>query len=129
MHHKLNVYIFEKNPEFAKKRNNHKLFREVLVHQLVQPFLDLQSEREVQVRGRPSVVKTKRKIEVDDDVRLSGKHYASKKYPRRKCCCCAYKINKHTGKRTHKRTNNFCETCEKYICPSCFKNFHSKSQL
>ena len=33
----------DKNPEFEERRNSHKLYREILVHQLVQPYLDEKS--------------------------------------------------------------------------------------
>jgi B-box zinc finger. len=42
---------------------------------------------------------------------------------------CAYKIDPQTGKRTNKRTVNYCEKCEKYVCENCFKDFHTRSSI
>ena len=64
---------FEKYPDFAKRRSSHKLFREILVHQLVQPYLHAKSEKEYQARS-PLLAKSKCKIAVDDDFHLRGKH-------------------------------------------------------
>ena len=120
---------FEKNPEFAKKPSAHKIFREVLVHQLVQPYLDKRSETETTVEKRQPAPKKARRVATDDSVRLSGKHYPTKKYPRRKCCYCAYKIVAHTGQRKNTRTNYYCVKCNKYICRLCFASFHTNSRL
>jgi len=121
------IYI-EKNPEFAKKRNSHTIYREILVHQLVQPYLEEKNMNSIESKGRKQSQSGKHKIDVPDNVFLCGKHYATKRYPRRRCCCCAYQRNA-CGKRQNTRTNNFYETCGKYICHACFKNFHSKSKL
>ena len=121
------IYL-EKNPEFGEKRNSHKLYREVLVHQLVQPYLEMKNETAFEARGRQAMHEKRRKIDVPDDIRLLGKHYASKKYPRRKCCFCAYRLNS-SRKRQNTRTNNYCEKCGKYVCHACFKNFHTQSKV
>ena len=118
---------FAKNADFAGRRGSHKLFREVLVHQLFQPYLDKIANEEMTSKRMIQVaVKQQR---VDDDVRLIEKHYVTKKETRRKCSNCAYKINQETGKRKNTRTHDFCEKCKKYICCKCFKYFHTASNL
>lgn len=75
-----------------KKRNCHKQFREMLVHELVQPYLDDKKEAAVHNMGRPSLEPASvSKVDVLDATRLSGTHYPSKMTPGRKCCMCAYK--------------------------------------
>ena len=83
---------FMKNPELAKKRSAHKKFRELLVHALVQPLLDRKSDDLVETRGRPDVsIQPVSRRNISDIVRLTGKHFATKKTPRRKCTVCGYK--------------------------------------
>ena len=45
------VIYFQKNPDFQKKKNSHKKFREILAHELVQPLLDKRAEGEHVVPG------------------------------------------------------------------------------
>lgn len=124
------LLFFKKNPQLQKKKNASKKFREMLVYEMVQPFLYEQADNLTQPAGRPSLEpKTKSKVDVLDSTRLTGKHYASKRNPRRKCCVCAYKRDPNTGKRSNKRTVNYCAKCEKYVCERCFKDFHSKSKI
>jgi len=122
------ILFHKKYPELGKKKNAHKKFREMLVHELVQPYLDERSNKDIEQRGRPcqnpAVVS---KVDVDHATRLAGKHFSSTKFPRRRCCMCGYQKNPRTGKRSDKKTNNFCEKCQKYICENCFANFHTKS--
>ena len=121
------IYV-EKHPECSKRRNSHKLYCEILVYQVVEPYLQKKSEDAIEPRAGKQMQSGNRKIDVPDDVRFLGKHYATKKHPRIKCCCCAYKLNAQR-KRQNTRTSNFCEKCGKYVCQSCFKNFHTQSKL
>ena len=123
--------FMQKNEIFAKKKNSHKRYREMLIHELVQPLLQKRNDDEpVSNMGRPAHPKARGNLsDIQDDVRLRGRHYAIKKHPRRKCTMCGYKKDKTTGKRTNKRTVNYCEKCKKYVCEKCFPAFHTKSQL
>ena len=123
--------FFEKNPEFAKKKNSHKIFRLELVHEMVQLYLDIRTDEELETRGRHISMTTMphSRRQTDDNVRLRGKHFAVRMDVRRKCTMCAYKRNPSTGKRMNTRTNDYCEKCEKYVCKSCFKTFHTVSKL
>ena len=98
------LLFFKKFPEFEKKKYSHKKFRDMLIHEMVQRYLDAKAADLVQKAGRPSLEpKPISKIDVLDATRLTGKHYPSKLNPRRKCSMCAYKINPQTGKRNNKR--------------------------
>ena len=123
--------FMEKNPDFARKRGPHRRFREMLIHELVQKLLEKRNNDEPPSNmGRP-VLHPRRgnRISIQDNVRLTGRHYVVKKYPRRKCSLCGYKKNNDTGKRSNKRTLDYCEKCQKYLCVNCFKDFHTKSRL
>ena len=69
------VLYFVAHPYLAKKRQEHKLFRIQLVHDLAQPLLDSQASVENEVHspipGRTSVSHT----------RLQGKHFAESRPP------------------------------------------------
>ena len=41
--------FFEKNPEFERKRNSRKKYREMLIHELVQPLLHKWNDDEQQI--------------------------------------------------------------------------------
>eukprot|EP00795_Rhopilema_esculentum_P007373 gene7373-13113_t len=73
---------FAKNTDFAGRRGSHKLFREVLVHQLVQPYLDKIANEEMTSKRMIEVAVKQRRV--DDDVRLIGKHYVTKKRNKKK---------------------------------------------
>ena len=123
------VLFTHKYPEFTKKRSSHKKFREMLVHELVQPLLDQRAAAFVEVKGRPAQPKSIPKQKVDPNIRLTGKHFRKTRNPRSKCCVCAYKINPKTGKRFDKKTVDYCYKCEKYVCENCFEDFHTKSNI
>ena len=40
------MLFFEKNPEFGRKRNSHKRYQEMLIHELVQPLLHKRNDDE-----------------------------------------------------------------------------------
>lgn len=102
-----------KNSEFGRKRNSHKRYREMLIHELVQSLLYKRNDDEPPTNmGRPSEPKKRSRINVQDDIRLRGRHYATKKHPKRKCTMCGCKKNKATGKRTNKHTLNYYEKCQ-----------------
>ena len=68
------VVYFSKNPEFKKKKQFHKLFNEMVVHELVQLLLDKQANGEYPISGpgrRP----------VNHDTRLKGRHFSVSKHP------------------------------------------------
>ena len=76
------ILFFAKYPELKKKKNAHKYFREMLIHELVQPYLDDKMETAVQGVGRPSLQPASvSKVDVPDATRLMGKHYPSTKNP------------------------------------------------
>ena len=111
---------FEKYPDFRKKNNSRKIFRLTLVHEMVQPYLDEITDEEFETRGRQRSVATAThsRRQIDDNVRLRGKHFAVRMDPRRKCSLCGYKRNPTTGKRMNTCPKDYCEKCDKYICKS-----------
>lgn len=117
-----------KFPKFASKRSSHKRFREILLHELVQPFLDkCEDDR---LAGRYAIKDDPlARRGTTPQARLQGKHYSSIHADRRKCTVCAYKINPNTGKRFDKKTKTFCAKCDKHMCQRCFSHFHTSSNL
>lgn len=67
------------------KYTSHKRFRQIFIHELVQPLPDAKSTENVYPSSGPQPV-------LMDDPRLKGKHFPKSKYPTRKCCAvCGYK--------------------------------------
>ena len=122
----INAYILfcHFNPEFSKRNRSHYRFRELLIHELVQPLLndraDPNNVAQQENRGRPNDI---------DSTRLRGKHFAISRFPvRRTCTSCGYQKNEH-NKQTRKKTCNYCEKCKLFICKQCFTKFHTKSRM
>ena len=89
--------FFEKNPESGRKRNNHKRYQEMLIHKLVLPLLHKGNNNEPLTNmGCPSQANKRSRINVEYDIHLRGRHYVTKKHPRRKCTICGYKKNQQT---------------------------------
>ena len=89
--------FFEKSPEFRRKRNNHKRYQEMLIHKLVLPLLHKENNNEPPTNmGCPSQANKRSRINVQYDIHLRGRHYVTKKHPRRKCTICGYKKNQQT---------------------------------
>ena len=121
---------FISNPDFAKKRGSHKRIRTLLVHEMAQKYLDLRedSEKPHSRASRSSETTTNKRVSAA--TRLTGKHYAVSKYPKKKkCSSCAYRISESTKKRLGTQTCNYCPKCDAFICKRCFRDFHSKSLL
>ena len=113
------VIYFNKNPEFSKKRQPHKLFREILAHHLVQPILDKRAEGDCDIAG-PG------RRSMGNELRFRGKHFSVSKYPTRKSCkVCAYK-KKPNGQQRKTKTSNYCEKCKVFVCKICFATYHTK---
>lgn len=128
------ILFTHKHPEAQKKRRSHKMFRQMLVHELVQPLFDQKAESYVERKGRLAqdrnpVVQPGPKPNFDPSVRLTGKHFRKTKHPRARCCVCGNRKNPVTGKRTDKKTNDYCRKCNKYVCEECFEDFHTKSYI
>ena len=118
------VLYFAAYPDFAKQCQAHKLFRVQLAHELVQPLLDAKAAVGNNVH---SPVPGRRSIE--DDVRLQGKHFAESRHPKRgRYASCGYKKGKD-NKYKDTKTSNYCTKCDKFICKSCFKLYHTKSYV
>ena len=70
-------------PMLKQKRQAHRAYRTVLIHELVQPLLYLKNSEIVD--GRQSTTHEKR---------LKGKHFPSSRHPQRKrCAVCTYTRN------------------------------------
>ena len=120
---------FCKNPQLAKKRQAHKKFRLVLVHELVQPLLDVR-DATLESRSTPNYKPNPRSRRSESAAnRLVGKHYNESQAKRKKCTMCAYQKIPGRNKRKNKRTNDYYPKCKVHICEDCFKDFHSKSQI
>ena len=63
---------------------------------MVQTYLDYKADTAVMKGGRPSQSSQESKVKITNDVRLVGKHYASKNELRWKCSICASKIKSLT---------------------------------
>ena len=112
------------HPSFASNNRKHKYFRHLLIHEMVQPFLDARANPEttnmLSTPGRPADI---------DVLRLRGKHFPISMYPKRKTCtACGYKTDKN-GKQSRKKTSNYCEKCDLYVCKDCFEKFHTRSKI
>ena len=76
--------------------------------------------------------KTGRKSDVNDPLRLTGRHFADyipatpcKREPTRRCVVC-YASNKN-GKKIRKETRIWCPDCEVALCNiPCFKIYHTQ---
>ena len=94
----------------------------MLVHELVQPYLDNKANPNLDTsvtRGQlPSI----------PSVRLSGKHFPSSNYPVHKSCVvCAYE--KNAGKYKKTKTSNFREKCNVFVCKNCFERYHTNNHI
>jgi len=113
------VVYFSKNPNFQKKKNSHKLFREA--YELVQPLLDRRADGDVNLSSG--------RLSVSDDKRLKGKHFAESRHPKRgRCVKCSSDKNVR-GFPKDTKTSNFCQKCDAFICKTCFKVFHTSSRV
>ena len=116
------VIYFHHNPDFKKKRCPHKTLRQMLAHELVQPYLDSKANPDLDT----SV--TRGKLPSIPSIRLSGKHFPSSNHPVRKSCVvCAYEKN-NAGKYKKTKTSNLCEKCNVFVCKNCFEWYHTHSQ-
>ena len=110
------VLYFCANPDLAKKRQAHKLFRIQLVYELVQPLLNCIADGEGDIHS-PGVG---RKTSLDE-LRLKGKHFPERLHPKRgRCSVCGYKKGPNKKYKDIK-TSNYCRKCEKFICKGCFE--------
>lgn len=104
------------HPDILPARRRHRVFRTVLIHELVQPLIDINNDN----------VTSQKQINTNE-TRLRGKHFRSSKHPKRAACSvCAYKRGKD-GKQSRRKTSQFCKKCGKFICKYCFDSFHTKS--
>ena len=113
------VIHFHNNPDNSKKYQAHKKFRLELIHSMVQPLLNRRSSEIVWRSNSLNAVES----------RLIGKHFPVSKYPQKKCCTvCGFKKNA-TGKKSFKKTTQYCEKCQKFICKDFFSIYHTKSAI
>ena len=90
------VLYFTGNPELAKKRQSHKKFRVMLVHELVEPLLQKRNESTSGPGRQP----------LSASPRLKGKHCPISCHPKRgRCTVCSHEKSNPTGK--EKGTKNF----------------------
>ena len=104
------VVYFHRNPQFKQRTQAHRLYREILAHELMQPFLDKRANGGYDnMRGpgcRPN----------DHSTRLKGKHFAVSQHPTRKSfVICAYQ-KKPKGKYKQTKTSNYCPKCKVFVC-------------
>ena len=82
----------------------------MLIHEFVQPHLDVRTDNLVKTRERISTpVLSQTRRQTDGNVQVRGKHFMVRRNPRRKCGLCAYKFSETSGKRIKTRTNDHCE--------------------
>ena len=116
------VVYFNKNIEFSKRRQAHKLFHEILGHELVQLLLDKHSNGDIDVVG-PA------RRSVSNHVRLKGKRFSVSKHPMRKICVTFAYQKTADGKQKKTKTSNFCEKCSVFVCKTCFALWHNISDV
>ena len=117
----VNAWIIYKSNFPTNKIKSHKLFREHLVEELVQPLLTLRASPSC-----PAYLQSSRQKTSTIEVRLSGKHFSYKSKERRRCAVCSEKPSPVTGRRLNKRTQNFCPKCKVHLCfGKCFELYHT----
>ena len=111
----------QQSPSSKTVDRKHKVFRETLAHQLVRKLLDRRADTDIASPpgpGRP-IISTHRT--------WLGKRFMTKRPSPRLCICCVYKRTRH-GNLVDKKTNDYCEKCQKHIC-QCFKKYHTMSDI
>ena len=76
------VLFFAVRPEFSKKKEKHKKFREALVHELLQPLLDQYAS------GNLNLPRPGRRSNISA-TRLTGKHFPETAAVRKRCVVCS----------------------------------------
>lgn len=122
IHNKLNGPFPLWKTRIGKKKQSHKLYRHALVHQLVQPLLELRSNP-----GQLNIPGPGRKP-LRNDQRLGGKHFPQHTQKRKRCVVCAYQKNEN-GKYKDTKTVNYCPKCDKHICIGFFETYHTRSNF
>ena len=102
---------------FSKRRQGHKLFCEILAHELVQLLLDERSNGDIDVEG-PG------RRSVGNDVKLKRKHSSVSKHPIRKSCVVHTKKKLMTNKKRQKH-----QTFAKNVLPSTIPNVMFRSKF
>ena len=92
----------------------------MLVHELVQPYLDLIEATEPTGNSAAMAEPKSFCCKATADMWLVRKHVMSKHSVRRNCSLCAYEVNPETGKRKDTKTNDYCEKCETHVLPLLF---------
>ena len=114
---------FHRNPQFKRRKEAHRLYRDLLVHELMQLFLDKHTNGGYDKMQRPG------RRPNDHSTRLKGKHFAVSQHPTRKnCVICAYQ-KKPNGKYKQSKTSNYCPKCKDFACKNCFEKYHTRSSI
>lgn len=117
----LNSFIIFKTNFPTSHINTHRLYRLELVHELVQPLLDLRSDSD-------QLPYSKGRKGTSADKRLVGKHFAYKSTKRNRCVVC-YKDKTEKGSRKDKKIMTVCQKCNLHMCiGSCFEKYHTRSK-
>ena len=112
------------HPNFASNNRKHKYFRHLLIHEMVQPLLYTRAIPET-----TNMLSTPGRRADIDVLRLRGKHFPISMYPKQKTCtACGCKTDKK-GKQSRKKTSNYYEKCDLYICKDCFEKFYTSSKI
>ncbi|CAB3997230.1 Hypothetical predicted protein [Paramuricea clavata] len=92
------------NPAFKDVYRKHKVFREILAHQLVQKLLDRRANPNVASPPGPD------RPAQTNEKRLLGKHFASRHDVRKRCVACS---TKRTAEGKYVDKNNYCHKSAK----------------
>ena len=115
----LNSWLIFRTNFPSSRLKSHRMFRIQLVHELVQPYLDMRATAGLS-RGRQSV---------SPDRRLQGKHFPYKSIRRLRCVVCSKKRTP-AGQRKDTKTMVFCPKCNVHMClGTCFEEFHTRSSI
>ena len=110
----LNSHILYNNIQQSKCKSSvsQKEFRIMLSYALAAPL-----QYQLQSVGRPPKDRSLN--------RLKGKHFPSKKHPRKRCIVCSKKRTPE-GKYKDTKTNSYCDKCNVYVCTGqCFRCYHT----
>ena len=89
------------HPDILPARRRHRVFRTVLIHELVQRLIDINNDN----------VTSQKQINTNE-TRLRGKHFRSSKHPKRAACSvCVYKRGKD-GKQSRRKHLNSAKSVE-----------------
>jgi len=109
----LNSFIIFKTNFPENDMNSHRLFRIELVHELVQPLLNLKSNTD-------QLPYSKRRKGTSADKRLVGEHFVYKSTKWARCVVCYKNQTKERQEKRYKNYDSLSKVWSSYVCWSLF---------